>query len=222
MNPLKILKILVFYSDMLSDETAFPRVARPTAGFVYLLVITPPPGDCKRIMQLKSQLARTCASGIALSRPHITVAQFFAGEKNEEMIIRAISNTAAAYKPFRIRLENYGSFPQHTVYIHVDAGAVLKNLSADLRYAVYHLLIRGIENRRPHFLTRAHLTIIRRMERGHWCSAVRICRRLSYRSAFTATGMYLLKWMPEKEAYRQIAQIPFSDRKPRPRQLPLF
>ncbi len=206
-----------------SPKMVAPGVVNLLSGrFVYLLVITPPPVECKRIMRLKNQLAKLYASGIALSRPHITVAQFFAWEKNEAAIIQLIVDAAAAYKPFCIRLENYGSFPQHTVYINVAAGETLKNLSADLRYAICQRLIRDTGNRKPHFLTRAHLTMVRRLERGHWYSARRVFRRLSYRSAFTATGMFLLKWLPEKEAYREIAQIPFSGRKPRPQQLGLF
>lgn len=193
-----------------------------TKAYVYLLIITPPREESKRIMRIKQQLAGTLNSGISLSLPHITLAQYFADEENEEAIIRSMRRVAARYSPFPIQLGNYGHFPRHTVYIKVASDDVLPCLSADLRHAIGKRLITHIENRKPHFLSKAHITIVRRLSRIDWCSAVRLLRRLSYQSAFTSYGMCLLKWLPEENRYRQQALLPFTGQDGRSIQLHLF
>lgn len=188
----------------------------------YLLLVSPPASERNRVTQLKRQVARLYHSGIALSLPHITIAQFFAWERNEKTIVQSLCATAATYRPIDIQLVNFGQFPKHTVYIRVESAHMLDDLSRDLKAAISTILIRHIPGRKPHFPGKMHMTIVRKLDHGHWFRAVRIFRRLRFSARFAANGMTLLKWIPDKGAYRFVADIPFSGNRFRLVQLSLF
>lgn len=70
----------------------------------------------------------------ALKPPvHITLVPPFKLKSNHEHKLLQTLNRARTFSPFLQELENFGGFPEHTVYIHAHKGTGINNLSRLLR-----------------------------------------------------------------------------------------
>lgn len=128
----------------------------------YLLILNPHQDLHDKIMQVKKEFSEKYKATTALhSKPHITLVNFVQFEMMEERLVSRLKIIAAGYKPFKVDLKDYGSFPSHTIFINVESKQQVQNLGKELRPA--QQLMTLDKDNKPHFLNDPHLTVARKL-----------------------------------------------------------
>lgn len=128
----------------------------------YLLVLEPHEALRNTIMEIKKDFAEKFEHPpAAYSKPHITLVRFRQYEMAEQRLVARLKPLIAASDSFLVELEDYGSFPTHTIYINVKTKTQLTTLVKSMR--PLQRLMKMNEEHKPHFITEPHLTIARKL-----------------------------------------------------------
>jgi len=128
----------------------------------YLLVLEPHEALRATIMALKQSFAERYEYPSAVhSKPHITLLRFMQFNMLESRIVQRLDTLIKENPSFVVELENFGSFPTHTIYIEVKTKTQITELVRSLR-PVQRLLKFDAEHK-PHFITEPHLTVARKL-----------------------------------------------------------
>ena len=158
----------------------------------YLLVLNPNEDLRDKIMQVKKEFSEKYKATVALySKPHITLVNFVQFEMIEERLVTRLRTIATRYKPFKVDLKDYGSFPSHTIFINVASKQQVQNLGKELR-PVQQLMTLDKENR-PHFINDSYLTVARKLLPWQYEKGWLDYSHRYFTGCFMADGMLLLK-----------------------------
>ena len=103
--------------------------------YEYLLILSPHEDLQNRIMDIKKDFAEKYSMPEALhSKPHLTLANFLQYDMMEPRIVTRLHAAALSCRPIKIELNNFGSFPSHTIYINVTSKVPLQNLIKTIRH----------------------------------------------------------------------------------------
>jgi DNA polymerase-4 len=90
------------------------------ADYEYLIVVNPPSSIRKEIVAEKKYFAQQYKFPRAEKlKPHLELARFYLDEKMEELLITQLDELSAHQPTFEVTLNNYGFFPEHSLYIDV-------------------------------------------------------------------------------------------------------
>jgi 2'-5' RNA ligase len=161
--------------------------------YEYLLVINPHEELTNRIVEVKKEFynvykAETARAG----KPHITLVNFLQYEMMEERIINRLKIIGMGFRPIKIELKDYGSFPSHTIYINVVTKISLQDLVKEIRSQAQRLMKLNDDNK-PHFIMEPHLTIARRLKSWQYEKGWLEYSNKHFTGRFIASGMLLLK-----------------------------
>lgn len=176
----------------------------------YLLIIKPHEDLYNRIVALKEEFAKNYNAPIAHStRPHITLVNFLAYEMIEDKLSSCMDSVAAAIKPFKIELVNFGSFPAHTIYINVATKLPIQHVVQQLKPS--QKLMTFDKEHKPHFIQESHLTICRKLKPWQYeQSSIEYAHR-SFSGRFMAESMTLLKRPVTESKYSVAGAFHFSN-----------
>ncbi len=202
---------------MVRDE-AIQSLLEQNPLYTYLLIIAPPEQEVQRIMHIKRQVAIFCAVPQAMARPHITLAQFDSVAKWEPALLQSLQRVAACNRSHRIRLLNFGSFPQHTVFIDVLSTPSLPEFIKKIRAAISWLpsSSKKVSPGKP------HLTIARRLQASQFQKMASAFEQASYSGSFLAQEICLLKRRYGAKAYEEVRRFPFLGQPEKSLQIELF
>jgi len=169
----------------------------------YLLVAKPDATVDAQIMEEKQFFsARFKAPIAAKTKPHITVANFLAGEAMEETIIRWMHRIISSKKSFRVTLDQYGAFRPHTIYLRVQDHQPFQQLAKELK--VVDQYIRGYGCPEMHLITNPHLTIARKLEQTTYNEAVKLYSEKIFHASFEVKELVLLRRMNQFDSCKQV------------------
>lgn len=179
----------------------------PVTGYPeaeYLLVIQPHADLYDKIMTCKNEFAEKYnAAAAAFGKPHITLLRFKQVLMAEEKITRYIGAIASGCPPMKIELNNFGSFPSHTIYLNIVGKQAIRYMVRELKSV--QRLVKGSE--KPHFITEPHLTIARRLQPQQYEQAWKEYQHLPFSWLFIADHLLLLKRAPGMRSYEQAASF---------------
>ncbi|MEO9146298.1 MAG: 2'-5' RNA ligase family protein [Ginsengibacter sp.] len=168
----------------------------------YLLVLNPHQDLCDKIMQVKKEFSEKYRVAVALySKTTITLVNFIQFEMVEERLVNRLHSIAAGYKPFRVDLKDYGSFPSHTIFINIESKQQVQNLGKALRPA-QQLMTLDKENK-PHFINDPFFTVARKLLPWQYEKAWLDYSHRYFTGCFMADGMLLLKRELRSDGDRQ-------------------
>jgi 2'-5' RNA ligase len=172
----------------------------------YLLVLQPHEDLFNKIMQVKQKFAETydCAQATH-SKPHITLVNFRQYEINEERMIQAIRSVAVTHKPFSVELNNFGSFPTHTIFINVATKTQIVHLVKSFR-PVQRLMKMNDDNK-PHFITDPHMTVSRKLLPWQYEKGWLELSNSHFNGKFVADYLLLLKRKDGSWKYSEAARF---------------
>ncbi len=203
--------MLKYLANKFSNQNFFTMeemIPTPMSGYriyQYLLILSPPQELKNRIMEVKKAFFSKYRTEIALwSKPHITLVKFVQLEITEERILNRLHQIAMAYHPVMIELQNYGSFPSHTIYINITSKYVIQNLVKQIRTEAQKLL-KPANEFKPHFIMEPHLTVARQLQPWQYEKGWQEYAGKHFSGRFIADAMLLLK-RPLGEFKYQIAQ----------------
>lgn len=180
----------------------------------YLLVLQPHEELNNRIRQIKEDFAIKYDCTIAKhSRPHITLANFVQYDLSESRVISRLRSIASQISPFKVDLDGFGSFPEHTIYINVSTKVKIVEAVREIRQA--QRLMKIDQANKPYFITEPHLTIARKLLPWQYEKGWLELSNTHFTGGFMADNMLLLKRGPDREfnKYTEIARFSFEGKK---------
>lgn len=128
----------------------------------YLLVLEPHEALRSTIMDVKQSFADKYECPAALySKPHITLLRFMQFNMLEARIVHRLNTLITGSASFIVELEDFGSFPTHTIYINIKTKVQITELVKSLRPV--QKLLKFDREHKPHFITEPHLTVARKL-----------------------------------------------------------
>lgn len=192
---MRLMRINVFncFTSLLSAmETGAILELPGSAVAEYLLVLQPHEDLFNRIMQEKQAFARAydCPAA-SFGQPQIVLAKIVQRIWSEPNWLRRIARTVSEHKPFTVTLENYGSFPTHSIYLQVKTKTAIVSLVKALRQHGKYLYYDAAY--KPHFITEPHLTIARKLLPWQYEQAWQAYRHQFFSGMFLAKEVLLLR-----------------------------
>jgi 2'-5' RNA ligase len=161
--------------------------------YEYLLVINPHEELRQKIISIKNNFYETYQAETAKwGKPHVTLATWKQYQLTEQRIINHLQTIALGFKPIKIELSQFGSFPSHTIYINVATKTPLQNLVKQIRTDTQRLMKLNDDNK-PHFIVEPYITIARKLLPWQYEKAWLEYSHKNFTAKFIADGMLLLK-----------------------------
>lgn len=179
--------------------------------YEYLLVLNPHEELRYKIMQVKQQFSESYQAPLAVhSNPHITLVRFQQYGMIEERIINRLHIIAMGFHPIKVELKDYGSFPSHTIYIHVVSKLPVQSLVKEIRHEAQKLMKLDADNK-PHFILEPHLTIARKLLPWQYEKGWLEYSHKHFSGRFIADSMLLLKRPVGELRYRVVQRFGFQN-----------
>jgi 2'-5' RNA ligase len=189
------------------------QVGIPIKGLLnqYLLLLQPHTNLTQQIMELKKTFAKKYKTPeAAKAKPHITLVAFAHLPSAETRIIHTLNNIAHKQVPIKIELQNFGSFPSHTIYINVTTKTPIQNLVKNIRTETQKIWKIDKEIK-PHYILESHITIARRLQPWQYEQAWLEYSHTAFTGKFVATNMILLRKTEADKYWQTIAQLHFNE-----------
>jgi 2'-5' RNA ligase len=161
--------------------------------FEYMLVVYPHADLGNRVMQVKKEFqeAFRVESGMG-GKPNMGLVNFIQYEMMEERLINRLRTVAMGYPPFKVELNDFGSFPSHTIYIAITSKVPVQGLVKQIRSEAQRLMKLNDDNK-PHFMMEPHLTIARKLKAWQYEKGWLEYSQKHFAGRFIADSMVLLK-----------------------------
>jgi 2'-5' RNA ligase len=170
----------------------------------YLLVLSPHEELRNKIIKIKNEFSDTYKTTAALgSKPHIALVRFTQLEMMEDRILNRLKVVGMGFKPFKVELKDYGSFPSHTIYINVATKVPVNELVREIRNA--QRMMKLDNEHKPHFIDEPFIAIGRKLAPWQYEKGWLEYSHRQFTGRFIADNMLLLKRRMGDKAW-QIAQ----------------
>lgn len=208
------LSIQEYMSDVTSKEANHLLPAE------YLLVIQPHESLWNEIKSIKEKFATdyNCEQA-RKGLPHITLARFKQFQATENHIRQSLHNNARTITAFKVEMNDFGSFPSHTIYINILSKVPVINAVKALRQAQKFMKID--KDNKPHFITEPHLTIARKLLPWQYEKGWLEYKHAHFKGRFIADHALLLK-RKQGEYYKPVEKFMFEGIKEEIKQGELF
>jgi 2'-5' RNA ligase len=179
--------------------------------YEYLLVINPHEELRQKIVAIKNNFYQTYQAETAKwGKPHVTLVTFKQYQLVEQRIINHLKTIALGFKPIKIELNQFGSFPSHTIYINVATKTPLQNLVKQIRADTQRLMKLNDDNK-PHFIVEPHITIARKLLPWQYEKGWLEYSHKHFTAKFIADGMLLLKRPVGQLQYEIVQRFNFEN-----------
>ncbi len=179
----------------------------PLAGYAvyeYLLVLTPHEELRNRILHIRKEFQEKYKTLLQGGKPHVALLRFSQYRLMEERIVNRLKITAQGLPPVKITLQDYGSFPTHTLYLPVTSKIAIQNIIKEVRTSAQRLMRLDAEHK-PHFITDPGIIISRKLPPEKYEKIWREYQHRHFTGHFIADSMLLLK-RPEGSLVYEVVQ----------------
>ncbi|HYF32020.1 MAG TPA: 2'-5' RNA ligase family protein [Chitinophagaceae bacterium] len=169
----------------------------------YLLIIRPDAEVCNKLALEKQDFYNRYQHKSAIQlKPHITVGAFLALEGMENTIIKWMQRICSMHQSFRVTLNNYSGFPEHTIYLRVQNHAPFKELAFRLKVIDNYIKSNNCPSLK--LAARPYLSLASNLPPKLYGEAMREYSRKTFHETFIVTELLLLKRMNEYDACRHV------------------
>jgi 2'-5' RNA ligase len=160
--------------------------------YEYLLLAHPDKEVFEKVMAEKQVFYDEYREKIAIkTRPHITLANFFAKEAMEDTIIRWMRGIFSKQKSFMVTLNNYSGFPPHTIYLRVQNPMPFQQLAKELK--VVNTYVSSCSCPPMKLISNPHVSIARRLPEEIYFKALTQYAHKSFHESFMVSELLLLR-----------------------------
>ncbi len=187
----------------------------------YLLVLKPHKELWNKITKVKEEFANKYSAPLAkVLKPHIALATFSAWAMAEEKIVQRLQHIAMGITPIKIELNNYRSFPSHTIYIKVTSKVPIQNLVKEIKEA--QRILKTTNEHKPHFIEEPHIAIARKLKPWQFEQGWLEYSHRQFTGRFIADSMLLLKRSTNTQPYQIVKRLEFQNLPVATKQASLF
>jgi 2'-5' RNA ligase len=175
----------------------------------YMVVLSPHEDLRNRITNLKKEFnAKFQPDQSFVGKPHVMLAQFTVWQMMEEKIVNRLKVIAMGKPPIKVTLENFGSYPSHTIFINVTTKVPIQQIVKEMRS--FKRLMKSPE-KDPYFNEDPHITIARKLKPDQFEKSWLAYSHRNFKGSFIADGMLLLKRYQGDKAYQIVQRFEFSN-----------
>lgn len=161
--------------------------------FEYLLVLNPHSELSDKIVQIRKDFNKEYRiSGVPGTRANLALVKFEQLEMMEQKIIQKLRTISMGYPPFKVEVKDFGSFPNHTIYLNVISKVPIQNLVKMIRTEASRLL-KFDPDKSPHFMLEPHFAIGMKLKPWQYEKAWLHYSHQHFTGRFIAGEMILLK-----------------------------
>ncbi len=128
------------------------------------------------------------------TRPQIPILSFSLAENNETKLIQRMRTVIEMHAPFSVELNGYGSFPTHTIYVHVVAKQKILQLVKTLRQL--QKWMKADKDKKPYFIVAPSITIANKLLPWQYEKAWNELKYANFSAMLMAEQLVLLKRKP--------------------------
>ena len=140
-------------------------------------------------------------------RPNITLARFESTEMLEQKIMNRLNGISSGIKPFSVELENFGSYPMHSIFISIINQGHLNELVLKLKEARSLMKRSGKD---PHFVEEPLVPIAIRLWKEKYMQVIQEYSCKKFYGKFLADNMLLLKRREQEKKYSIAKRFQFE------------
>ena len=198
--------ILKFFA-MENDQSLIKMPGYRTAE--YILILSPHAGLQDKIMRIKKDILEKYDNGFLVNRkPVIRLTRFFSYQMMEEKLINHFKIAAMAMPPFKVTFKNYGSFPQHSLFVQVNSKIPLQMLMKDIKSAKRLMRSPG---QKPYFNSEFDIPLAIKLTPLQYEKLWEEYRHRQFTGHFIADSMLLLKRSEGDKNYQIAARFEFQN-----------
>lgn len=171
----------------------------------YLLVIAPPEAVRTRIQAVRQSFREKYAYAGYTQRPQISMLRFHQRESMETRLVAKLERITREQPPLMIELRNFGSFPTHTLYIHVEAGHRYTDLVKSFREA--QPLMKADPEKEPHFMLTPFIKIAWKLLPWQYEKSSLEYSHRQFSAKFIADSVLLLKRRAGEREYQIVKRM---------------
>ncbi len=178
----------------------------------YLLVLEPHEALREEIMQVKNYFGKTydCAASVS-GKPNITLVRFTQYEMIEQRIVRRLQMIATEHASFVVELNDFGSFPSHSIFLNVTTKNQIIELVKSFR-PIQHLL-KIDKDRKPHFITDPYINIARKLLPWQYEKGWLEMSNTHFSGKFVADQLLLLRKREGEKRYETLRKFKLMNEK---------
>jgi 2'-5' RNA ligase len=177
----------------------------------YLLILNPHEELRNRIHKVQEKFAADYQTTAALNiMPNIPLVKFVQYEMMESKFMQKINNLAMTFKPIKVELKDYGSFPSHTIFIHVSNSSAITNMVKEIRKDSGRLFKLNEDNK-PYFFNEPFIPIGRKLLPWQYEKAWNDYSHRHFTGKFIADSMLLLRRSIGDKKYMILSGIEFQN-----------
>ncbi len=175
----------------------------------YILILSPHASLQEKIMRIKKDILEKYDNGFLVNRkPVMRLARFFSYQMMEEKLINHFKIAGMAMPPFKVTLKDFGSFPQHTLFVNVDSRVPLQMLMKDIKSAKRLMRSPG---QAPYFTNEFNIPLAIKLTPLQYEKMWEEYRRRQFTGHFIADAMLLLKRREGEKNYQIAARFEFQN-----------
>jgi 2'-5' RNA ligase len=179
--------------------------------YEYMLILNPHVDLRNKIIAVKKEFYEKYKASSALwAKPHISLISYKQYEVLEEKIINKLKLIAMGFKPVKIEMRDYGSFPAHTIYINVVSKVPIQSLVKQIRTEAQKLM-KFDDDHKPHFMLEPYITIARKLQPWQYEKGWLEYSHRHFTGRFIADAMLLLKRPVGEMKYEIAARFEFEN-----------
>lgn len=178
--------------------------------YEYLLVLQPPEELSKKINKVKQEFADAFETSFSFPRPNISLVKFSQYGTQEEKIVNRLHTISMSLPPVLIEMRNFGSFPNHSIYINIETKLPVTSLVKKIRTEAQRLMKLNAENK-PHFLLDPYISLAGKLKPWQYEKGWLQYQHKNFTGRFIADGMLLLKRKEGERNYQVLKRLAFEN-----------
>ena len=186
----------------------------------YKLVLPLPEAMEQRIHQVRKEFGQHYQYKADPGRPHLTLVMFSQLEMAEDRIIQKLRTIGMGEAPFLIELQDYNTFPSHTIFIQVATKNRVKALVKSVKEI--QRLLKTDADHKPYFLQEPMISIARKLKPWQFEKGWLEFSHRKFSGRFVADGMLLLKRKDATRPWQIVQRFEFQSLPVQTRQPSLF
>ncbi|MBL0336036.1 MAG: 2'-5' RNA ligase family protein [Chitinophagaceae bacterium] len=179
--------------------------------FENLLVITPHAELSARIQKLKTGFAEKYKTEQKPGgRPQLVLASFSQYEMLQERILHRLEHLAMGFPPFLVNLKDFGSIPDHTIYVKAASKLPIQELVKTIRSGTQRLMKMNEENK-PHFIMEPHFNLARKLKPWQYEKGWLEYSQRHFSASFIVGSFAVLRRLKGETRYHLLQQFPLQN-----------
>src|SRR5665213_695271 len=176
----------------------------------YVLVLTPHEELRHRILQLKKEFSEKYSCQQALwGKPHLMLTRFTQYEMMEERVLNRLKAISMGFRPFKVELKDFGSYPSHSIFINVISREPVRELIREIRES--QRILKPDNEHKPHFVDDPQINLAGKLLPWQYEKGWLEYSHRHFTGRFMSDGMLLLKRRPGDKAWQIVERLEFQN-----------